>query len=400
MNGSDSLRDSESSLLCLYYPQQLLPGLAAVMSCRRQQGKDTTAPLTMLVWSHPGTEHKVRERRLQAFKVLLERFPWVNINFPPQEEIKSHLSHNSKVLRKAVYLRNKFGANAFLDIYYAHDISADFIAQSAMQAFPEATRICFGDALGVVYSNEYFTARTYAIGLPQAFLRPGVTLRNIFYRLKRAWTLPPRQYRLDAEHAALILPCDPSGNFLRNKKVIPVEQVDLSFVLSRLSSSADHLPSNRNIALAQNEGNSYLMLLGSYSESKLTTEDKERELYVETAIKHVPRGKKILLKAHPTSSNEKAQKIKCALSQCHDVTLVDFQELPVELLSNIKNYAGVISFSYSSVALKYLYNATVVHAMDAIQVEKYFPKKSRAWIHESNELYLHEIANLRNVNVC
>ncbi|MBV5337456.1 MAG: hypothetical protein J0653_05770, partial [Deltaproteobacteria bacterium] len=96
MNGSESQRDSENSLLCLYYPQQLLPGLAAVMSFRRHCGTDAKAPLTVLVWSHPATEHKTRERRLQAFKLLLSSFPWATLFFPDQDEVKSHLSHNSR----------------------------------------------------------------------------------------------------------------------------------------------------------------------------------------------------------------------------------------------------------------------------------------------------------------
>lgn len=397
MIGSESHGGSKSSLLCVYYPQQLLPGLAAVISYRRQHGMDIAEPLTVLVWSHHATENKARLRRKQTFEILLEKFPWVNIYFPEQDEIKLHLRHNTKVLRKAVYLRNKFGRDAFLEIYYAHDISADFIAQSAMQAFPEATRICFGDALGIVYTNEYFTAKTYAVGIVEACLRPLGTVMNMIYRLKRVWLLPPRKMRLEAEYAALILPCDPGGDFLRNKKLIAVEKVDLSFVLNRLNLSAAHLLSNRNLVLEKNEANSYLVLLGAYSESKFTTEKMELELYIDTAINYIPKSMKIVLKAHPSSSIEKARKIKRALAKHHDVMIMSFQELPIELLSNINRYAGVISFSYSSIALKYLYNTKVVHALSELQVEKYFLKKSKAWMQESNDLYIKEITKLQDV---
>lgn len=106
---------------------------------------------------------------------------------------------------------------------------------------------------------------------------------------------------------------------------------------------------------------------------------------------------KIVLKAHPSSSIEKAQKIKRALAKHHDVMIMNFQELPIELLNNINRYAGVISFSYSSIALKYLYNTTVVHALNELQVEKYFLKKSKAWMHESNDLYIKEITKLQDV---
>ncbi len=397
MNGSEFQRDSENSLLCLYYPQQLLPGLAAVMSFRRHCGTDAKAPLTVLVWSHPATEHKTRERCLQVFKVLLDSFPWATLFFPEQDEVKSRLSHNSRVMRKADYLRGKFGPSAFTAVYYAHDISADFIAQSAMQAYPNAARVCFGDALGVVYSNDYFTDHTYPVGAAEVFTRPIQTIRNLLFRLKRTWTLPLRRCRLDAEHAVLILPCDPGGDFLQGKQMLLVDKASMTEVLNTLSEAASLSVKGKH-GISADRQNAVVMLLGSYSESKLTTEDQERELYTQAARKNIAKNQKIVLKPHPASCAEKTLRIQKALSAEYTVEIVDYDELPAEFISALAEFDSVISFSYSSVSYKYLYGIDVLHALTDDMIKTYFPVKSWIWMRGSNDLYLEQLIAVADFN--
>jgi hypothetical protein len=391
LSGIESQLGSESSLLCLYYPQQLLPGLAAVMSFRRHCGVDAQAPLTVLVWSHPATERKARERRLQAFKVLLGGFPWVALFFLEQDEVKSHLSHNSRVMKKAKYLRGKFGQDAFAVVYYAHDISADFIAQSAMQAYPNASRVCFGDALGVVYGNDYFTDQTFPVGVVEAFVRPIQTIRNLLYRIKRNWSLPNRRHRLDAGHAVLILPCDPGSDFLLEKELQSVDYESLCHVLAGLSNSAERRLISQKCLDEADANSSVVMLLGAYSESRLTSDIQECALYVEAARLHIPHGSKIILKAHPVSQPEKIALIKKALSAHYKTVVAPNDEIPIETMpSLVKNYK-IISFSYSSVSLLYLYGSNVLHAMNDTLIDMFFPNEKRLWMRESNALYLQQI---------
>jgi hypothetical protein len=360
------------------------------MSYRRHAKTEVKAPLTVLVWSHPATERKTRERRLQALKVLLGGFPWVTLFFPEQNEVKSHLSHNSRVMKKAKYLRGKFGQDAFAAVYYAHDISADFIAQSAMQAYPNASRVCFGDALGVVYGNDYFTDQTFPVGVVEAFSRPIQTIRNLLYRIKRNWSLPNRRHRLDAGHAVLILPCDPGGDFLLEKELQSVDYESLCHVLGGLSNSAErHLISQK--CLDEGDANSsVVMLLGSYSESRLTSDIQECALYVEAARLHIPHESKIILKAHPVSQPEKIALIKKALSAHYDTVVVPNDEIPIETMPSLAKNYKIISFSYSSVSLLYLYGSNVLHAMNDTLINMFFPKETRLWIRESNALYLQQ----------
>jgi hypothetical protein len=301
-------------------------------------------------------------------------------------------------MKKADYLRGKFGPSAFAAVYYAHDISADFIAQSAMQAYPNASRVCFGDALGVVYSDDYFTDHTYPIRAIEAFSRPMRAIRNLLFRLKRVWTLPSRNRRLDAEHAVLILPCDPGGDFLIGKELQSVDYESLCYVLDGLSNSAERHLIKKKCWGEGAANSSVVMLLGSYSESRLTSEVKECALYVEAARLHIFPGTKIILKAHPVSQPEKIALIKQALSAHYGTVVVANDEIPIETMPSLAKNYKIISFSYSSVSLLYLYGSTVLHAMNDTLINMFFPEETRLWMRESNALYLQQIDIARRLS--
>lgn len=380
------------SLMCLYYPQQLLPGLAAAIQLRRHEGAESTAPLLVLVWSDPGVAESVLRKREEAFELLLAPFTWVRLVFVPPDHVKANLSANLRVATKARYLQQRFGRNAFAAIYYAHDIGSDFFAQSAMQAFPRATRVCFGDALGVVYSNAYYTDQTFPIEpLVRCLRKPAQTLRNIFWRLKRRWTLPLPGSRLDAQYAVLILPCDPGGDFLPGKRVLVVDQRTLGIVLDGLAGAVAHCLTAAQSGVDVGGDERFVMLLGSFSESGLTTEPQECAMYVEAAQLHVPSGSVILLKAHPASYSGKIRRIADVLAERYRVEFAGNDALPIEALRALVENHRVISFSYSSVSLLYLYGSAVIHAMTTELIDKYFPADTQRWMHESNVLYLEQL---------
>jgi hypothetical protein len=373
------------ALLCAYYPQQLLPGLAGLLELRRHLGHERFAPASVLVLGDPSAGEHFLALRRQTFEQLLRPFGWVRLVFPGAAEVRAELSPNFRVARKARHLRQRFGADAFAVICYAHDMGHDFFAQSAMQAFPRARRACFGDALGVVYSNDYYTRQTYPLGTLRDFLRaPRAPLVNLLWRAKRAYTLPARGRRLDAEFAVPILPSDPGGDFLPGKTLLPVQRDVLDLVLDQLVQAAEVG------GAAASRPDRHLMLLGSFSESGFTTEALERDMYVEAARRHVPPGAPLLLKAHPASYGAKLQAIADALRAHCQVELSGADPLPIEALRGLAASRSVISFSYSSVSLHYLHGSNVVHAMTADLIERYFPPAIRGWMQESNELYLQQ----------
>lgn len=388
-------------MLCLYYPQQLLPGLAAVLSFRAYKGESAVTPLTVLVWAPSSITDETRKKRLQAFTVLLEDFRYTNLCIPQPCEINNKLSQNIKVAKKANYLRQKFSTTCFDAIYYAHDISADFIAQSAMQAFPDAERVCFGDGLGIFYSNDYFTDMAYPVpSAGEIFKGPHRVLRNLLCRLKRKWTLPSKDRRLDAQYALPILPCDPGGDFLKNKTLLGVDNNNVLHVRNALSASVERHLSKAKLAATTNEKADFVILVGSYTESGLTTEERELALYNEVANLYIAAGSRIALKPHPVSSERKVARIRRELSSNYDVHIMGYGELPIESMPALLADSKVISFSYSSISLLYLYNCKVLHVLNQSLINKYFPADARQWLGDSNKLYLDQLAmvdKMRNV---
>lgn len=397
MNSLNPSSVVSNSLLCVYYPQQLLPGLAAVLRFRRHFGDASDSPLTVLVWTHPSISDTAWHQRLQTFRLLLERFAWIKLYFPTQNEIQSHLSHNFRVAAKARYLKNKFGNDAFKAIYYAHDISADFIAQSAMKAFPRADRVCFGDGLGLFYSNDYFTKQTYPLTRTCAGDGwPLSAFRNWLFRIKRAWTLPFfDKATFGCQYVVPILPSDPGGDYLRGKQVMLVDNASITEVLNMLSEAAGQFVEGGHVA---DRRNAVVMLLGSYSESKLTTEDQELDLYTHAAQENIAKDQKIVLKPHPASSAEKTMRIQKALATAYTVEIADCNELPVEFIPTLVEFKKIISFSYSSVSLRYLYGIDVLHALTDDTIKTYFPVKSWAWMQSSNDLYLEQLTEVSGLN--
>lgn len=382
----DARAPESKALLCAYHPQQLLPGLAAVIELRRHLKQPHDAPVTLLVWSDPGVGEHFLGRRRRAFEILLQAFPWVTLDFLSSTDVKASFSPVFRVRGKARWLRQRYGADAFGAVHYAHDIGSDFLAQSAMQAFPHAKRACFGDALGVVYSNDYYSRLTYPLAsFPACLCTPRKTLTHLFWRLLRTYTLPLRSARLDPEFAVLILPCDPGGDFFPGKTLMPVERETLEQVLQGLAQGAGVTHDKSYVQM-------HLMLLGSYCESGFNSEDEELALYVDSARQHVPTGEPILLKAHPASFGTKVERLAGELSKRHPVTVLGDNAIPIEAMRHLAHCRSVISFSYSSVSLHYLYGSNVVHALTMDMIERHFPPASRPWIRDSNTLYLNQLS--------
>lgn len=401
MRNVESHTDSAISLLCLYYPQQLLPALASLISLRRAQAMAEDNPAIALIWMPPGTPREIRERRLKTFSALLDQFPWVKLLAPSDEEVSNHLSQHLTVMRKAAYLRGLLAPPGISDMHYAHDISADFLAQSVMQAFPQATRVCYGDALGVVYENSYFESVTYPLNDLRMLLKEPVGYaRNIAARLRRRWLRPGRTRQLEATHASLILPCDPGQNFLRNKSMLPVQRrlvLDLLRALSR--GLCNHKLGGLPTCAGQEQA--CLMILGSYAESKLCAVENEVALYVDAARRHVPAGGTLILKPHPASRREKVVLIAQSLSASYNVGIVDeeMDEVPVETLVDATAQLRILSFSYVSVSMTYLGARHVEHVLTDELIDLHFPPKTRDWIRDSNELYLGQLMVASKLNM-
>jgi hypothetical protein len=389
------------ALLCMYYTQQLLPGLVALLAVRSQQGVSRHGPATVLVWCPPFTPEKVFQRRKQAFEQLLSVWPWITLWMPTPAETGATLSHNQTVKTKAQWLRSRFGDDGFSSIFFAHDVGDDFTAQSLMQAFPTARRICFGDALGMVYSKRAFNAQMYPLGPIRAWMHdPRKYIRHALMRLRRRWVLRGLSTQLDAQCVALILPCDSAGDFLPGKEIVQVPRSIQDDVLHAMALSTQGIFTVHAENAAAQE---VVLLTGSFSETKLCSLEQELALYKTSLTRHAQGLVKVIVKPHPASSREKVARVVASLSDRYSVSVVDerLYEIPIEAMPQLFTGRRVLSYSYSSVSLTYLFGAQVVHAMAEDLVRTCFYPASQPWVRESDRLYVEQQAaaeGLRNTN--
>jgi hypothetical protein len=376
-----------TSLVCLYYPSQLIPGLAAVRRYRAASGQAQDDPVLVVVWCAPSVDEVIRERRRQTFESLLEVVPGSSLLFFSHEETSGVLSSRRRVDAKARYLRERHFLESVGEVFFSHDISVDFSAQAVMRACPGAERICFGDAWGLVYSNSYFESVTYPCNASLAIKAPAVWLRNLRARLGRSRSLGPKRRRLDARLAILILPSDPGCDFLRGKALLQVERETVEHVIEVLSSALLGRASEQVLGIDA------VLLVGSFAESRLCEKSRELDLYAEVLAEQLPNPSKLLIKPHSAATPHKIEEIAERAAQGHhvEVLLSSLSEVPIELLVRLWPDAWVISFAYASVSLTYLKREKVLHAMCDSLIHKHFPPSSQAWMKSSNNLYLSEM---------
>lgn len=142
----------------------------------------------------------------------------------------------------------------------------------------------------------------------------------------------------------------------------------------------------------------YLLMLSNFTESKLTTIDNEIALYEDILSKYATMGSTVILKPHPAHNPDLFSLIINTLKENYNIQIVDKQyyHLPIELAESLVQGCEVLSVSYSSISLPYIYGKQVKHVLTQELVNKYFSIEKMSWFIESNNLYINMINALPN----
>lgn len=191
------------SIISIDHISQLVPGLAAL---RYNNIKNNTLKKPLLVLSKPHLT--INDIKLTHIKALISSYPhsvficgYSLFKYP---KLMTYLP----VRLRAKFLTRKLKKYPIDEIFFSHDLSSDFWNQVLMQAFPKAKRICYGDALGLVYSQNYFSQLMY-----QIVNKNKIIFHNILARIKRKLIYPGKKNQLQAQEAILAIPCDPGKDF-------------------------------------------------------------------------------------------------------------------------------------------------------------------------------------------
>ncbi|CAM3002840.1 polysialyltransferase family glycosyltransferase [Legionella worsleiensis] len=291
------------------------------------------------------------------------------------------------------FLYQKLKHYSVEELFFAHDISSDFWNQTLMHAFPAARRICYGDALGLVYTPNYFTQLMYRIKS-----RNKIIVHNLLARIKRKFLYPGNKHQLMPQDAILAIPCDPGRDFLSKCTLSIINQKDLKLCVQELATTLPEFKNHMQEHINSSPTPCYLLMFSNFTESKLTTLENEIALYQEILKTHAQPDSTIIIKPHPAHNPEVFQQIIGALSEHYCIQIInkDFYHLPIELAECLVQGCEVLSVSYSSISLPYLYEKKVTHVLTQELINQYFSIEKMSWFIESNNLYLLMIDALKN----
>ncbi|HAT6809158.1 alpha-2,8-polysialyltransferase family protein [Legionella pneumophila] len=294
---------------------------------------------------------------------------------------------------RAKLIRRKLKKYEFDELFFSHDISSDFWNQALMHAFPHAKRICYGDALGLVYTQTYFSRFMY-----QIINKNGIIPHNILARLKRKLIYPAKKYQLQAQQAILAIPCDPGRDFLTQCDFSIIPKDGLKKCVADLADCIPDFKTHMQDLIKNSPNPCYLLMLSNFTESKLTTIDNEIALYKDILSKYATVGSTVILKPHPAHNPDLFSLIINTLKENYNIEVIDqkYYHLPIELAESLVQGCEVLSVSYSSISLPYLYDKQVNHVLTQELVNKYFLIQKMSWFIESNNLYISMINALPN----
>ncbi|RUR20220.1 hypothetical protein ELY21_01505 [Legionella sp. km535] len=376
------------SLISIDHINQLIPAYAA-LKYARLHNKLTEKPLVILTKPHiPFNSLKIAH-----IKAMMSNEAHATVIHGYSLFKYPKLMTYIPVRLRSRLLYRKLKNYSVDEFFFSHDISSDFWNQTIMHAFPDAKRICYGDALGLVYTQNYFTQLMYRIKNKNKII-----VHNIIARIKRKFLYPSKNNQLIPQQAILAIPCDPGKDFLNQCHLSIINQKDLKHCVEELATTLPEFKNHMHEVINNSSKPCYLLMFSNFTESRLTTLENEIALYKEILKTHATIDSLIIIKPHPAHNPEMFQQIIAALSRDYTIQIIDkdFYHLPIELAASLVHGCEVLSVSYSSISLPYLYEKQVTHALTQELINKYFSIEKMSWFIESNNLYINMINALQH----
>ena len=272
-----------------------------------------------------------------------------------------------------------------------------------MNAFPNAQRITFGDALGSIYDAELHLRLASGISVDSAKkIRLGVKTR-IKLGIKKVIKLTlgllfgfPRNFQ--ATEALLIIPMDQTGECLKEMKLVVVPKKHVLGLIEQCEKSFGRLSHYEDQLLSHSHGQSALILLENISDGNFISQENELTVYEELIRKTVPKHSTVFIKAHPLSIAPINDKLALRLKNDYSPFLIsnEFSRVPIELWTSLVKKCQIISISYSCISLSFLFDLDIVYPFGVKIIEKYFPQKFWDSYRNADQLYRGQLEKLKN----
>lgn len=365
-------------------PMQLLAGMLALQWYGevRHGSPDAEAVLVLFEFgAAPSDEGALAEAILQ----LAGAGSWNKVLFLDAGQMRDITRR--RVGESVRALRERLGCEACDELYVMRDFG--FMGnQLLINAYPGATRITYGDSLGIVGDEEVFR-----LTLDRWLAQPLGTLKLALRHLVLG---RPRRYPFHA--AVLALPQDWTGKYLEQVPLmVPSRECVVELVLG-LAGQVPELHAYCDSLFPGAGERGTLYLLSNLANSGLCTFEDEVALYEEVVRETAAKGGRVLLRNHPRAGSAVTDQLTARLSGEYQVVLVDdtrFSKLPIELWSSLIRRCDVVPvYSASAIHIRYLYGQRVLVPLDDDRIERYFHSNKRAFMRKGNEMICRAMSGL------
>ncbi len=301
-----------------------------------------------------------------------------------------------------LFLNKKLKDFQLDEIYYSHDIG-NLLYYYLCISYPEAKRICFGDAFGIVYEKYHrLSWNNITVAKPTAV---NLFIQNIYINMIKLLALFGVRYPINlnrinflAHEAALIIPMDPSGHFLDHISLTVCPKELVLDVISQCMDSASELNDYiQDILNIYHNRNKVLLLTENGAEGNFLSFEKDIEMYCTMIRENAPKNSVVFLKSHPGEMLPRNEKIQDKLRNNYEIVELDkkFKRYPVELMKDLVLNSSVICVSYPNLSLKYLYDIDVINPWDEDGfIEKWCYQDYWFLFKNGNKLYTEPLKNL------
>ncbi len=391
-----------SCLVSVYGSGNALAAIASVRSYGIESGAGD--PTRVVVLLHPPVSAATAAANAAVVERLIGSQGWD----PPVLLAGEDLARLSPSLRRGASLRRTIRrftetyGTEFDEIHFAHDMVKP-LPELAMNAYPNAKRIVYGDALGSVYDTRYFMAlaeggtiddaRRAARGGSQH--RSRTTPRSLARRVRDGLLGKATAFAPDA--AVLVLPMDQTGRALAGTPFSVVPKQLMLDILAQCTGAVPELAAYARATRETTRAPRYLLLLENYADADMTGVDDELAMYEAVVRRHAPAGATVLLKPHPLAVAPIADRLTERLATDYAVHAIpaELGRYPMELWAELLSSCEVISMlSYCGISLAFLLGKQTIYPIDTSLIERYFPPRSWDRMNDSDVLYRGQLANL------
>lgn len=293
----------------------------------------------------------------------------------------------------------KYENGYFSEIYYTLDWVTNF-HDLLFSSNPKAKKICIGDSLGLI------TEKNIQLGLLQSdnehqYAKKNPLINFVYTRLMKLSSYCRMNNEIRDDHevipdiAALILPIDQSGNFLKRAKLVVCAKSTFINVVEKCIDAHYELNSYIQSLLNKYKDIS-LLLTENIAEGNFIDFDREIDMWCSIIRQNCTPGSVVFLKSHPGETLQRNKEIREKLIDEYEIVELEerFKRFPIELWKDLIINCKIISMSYPILSLKYLYDKDVINPMNEIFLEKWFPEWTWRSYKNALLLYMEPLKNL------